>query len=131
MEKNQMNNEKREFLNLKNIPARLEMQEAGWYLGFAPHAIPILISAGLLKPLGRPAANGVKYFATATLAELREDTQWLARASDALTRYWQNKNARKAQSCNEPASRTVSRSLVLGDQSRQDPATETGAPANV
>ena len=98
-----MNNEKREFLNLKNIPARLEMQEAGWYLGFAPHAIPILIRAGLLKPLGRPAANGVKYFATATLAELREDTQWLARASDALTRYWQNKNARKAQSCHEPS----------------------------
>src|SRR6266496_4454903 len=31
--KNQMNNEKRKFLNLKNIPARLEMQEAGWYLG--------------------------------------------------------------------------------------------------
>ena len=126
-----MNNEKREFLNLKNIPARLEMQEAGWYLGFAPHAIPILISAGLLKPLGRPAANGVKYFATATLAELRDDTQWLARASDALTRYWQHKNARKAQSCNESATRTISRRMGQGDQPRLDSVTESGDPANV
>jgi len=50
MEKNQMNNEGRELLNLRNLPARLEVEEAGWYLGFAPHAIPILIGAGLLNP---------------------------------------------------------------------------------
>jgi len=30
-----MNNERREFLNLRNLPARLEVEEAGWYLGFA------------------------------------------------------------------------------------------------
>jgi hypothetical protein len=50
MKKNQMNNERRELLNLRNLPARLEVEEAGWYLGFAPHAIPIIIRAGLLKP---------------------------------------------------------------------------------
>jgi hypothetical protein len=126
-----MNNEKREFLNLKNIPARLEMQEAGWYLGFAPHAIPILISAGLLKPLGHPPANAVKYFATATLTELRDDAQWLARATDALTRYWQHKNARASTSNGGPASRTVSQRVVQRGQPRQDPVTESGAPANV
>jgi hypothetical protein len=49
MEKNQMNNERRELLNLRNLPARLEVEEAGWYLGFAAHAIPILIRAGLLN----------------------------------------------------------------------------------
>jgi hypothetical protein len=64
-----MNNEPRELLNLRNLPARLEIQETGWYLGFAPHAIPILIGAGLLKPLGHPPRNGVKYFAAVTLAE--------------------------------------------------------------
>ena len=74
-EKNQMNNERREFLNLRNLPARLEIQEAGWYLGFAPHAIPVIIRAGLLKPLGHPARNGAKYFAAMTLAELRNDSQ--------------------------------------------------------
>ena len=49
MEKNQINNERRELLNLRNLPARLEVEEAAWYLGFAPHAIPILIGAGLLN----------------------------------------------------------------------------------
>src|SRR6266576_3403974 len=92
MEKNQMNNERRELLNLRNLPARLEVEEAGWYLGFAPHAIPILIGAGLLKPLGHPPRNGAKDFATVTLAELRNDPQWLARASDAVMRHWQRKN---------------------------------------
>jgi hypothetical protein len=101
MEKNQMNNERRELLNLRNLPARLEVEEAAWYLGFAAHAIPIIIRAGLLKPLGHPARNGAKYFATATLAELRNDPQWLARASDAVIRYWQHKSGRRSQSVTE------------------------------
>ena len=91
-----MNNERRELLNLRNLPALLEVQEAGWYLGFAPHAIPILIGAGLLKPLGHPPRNATKYFAVVTLAELRNDPQWLARASDAVIRYWQHKNGRRS-----------------------------------
>ncbi len=96
-----MNNERRDLLSLRNLPARLEVEEAGWYLGFAPHAIPILIRAGLLKPLGHPARNGAKYFATVTLAELRNDPQWLARASDAVTRYWKHKSECKSQSVTE------------------------------
>jgi len=91
-EKNQMNNERRELLNLRNLPARLEVEEAGWYLGFAAHAISIIIRAGLLRPLGHPSKNGSKYFATVTLAELWNDPQWLARATDAIIRHWQHKN---------------------------------------
>jgi hypothetical protein len=48
-----------------------------------------------LKPLGHPARNGPKYFATAELEELRRDRKWLAKASDAIVGYWQNKNLRK------------------------------------
>jgi hypothetical protein len=71
-----------------------------WELGFAPHDIPVLVSAGLLKPLGKPAASGTKYFATATLLKLREDINWLVRASDAIVRHWQTKNVHKsANSC--------------------------------
>jgi hypothetical protein len=32
-------------------------------MGFTPHDIPTLVRAGLLKPLGRPTPNAVKYFA--------------------------------------------------------------------
>jgi hypothetical protein len=57
---------------------------------------------GLLKPLGRPPRNGLKYFASAELEERRRDTKWLAKASDAIVAHWQNKNARKSSAQNEP-----------------------------
>jgi hypothetical protein len=86
--------EKRDFLNLQTPPARILVEEAAWYLGFAPHDIPVLVSAGLLKPLGRPPRSGSKYFATATIQRLRDDINWLSRASDAIVRHWQAKNER-------------------------------------
>jgi hypothetical protein len=45
--------------------------------------------------LGHPARNGAKYFATAELEELRRDRKWLAKASDAIVDYWQDRNSRK------------------------------------
>ena len=96
-----MNNERKDFLLVcGNPPARMDAQEAAWYLGFAAHDIPILIRTGLLKPLGHPPATAIKYFATATLTELRTDAQWLARASDAIVWHWQAKNARKTKAHN-------------------------------
>jgi hypothetical protein len=90
-----MNDEMQRFLELKMPPARLTAREAAWFLGFSPHEIPILVGAGLLTPLGRPPANGTKFFATAHLEELRQDLKWLARASDAIVKYWKTKNGRK------------------------------------
>src|SRR5687767_5416799 len=49
-----MNSQQEQFLNLKTHPARLKVEEAAWYLGFAAHEITILMSEGLLKPLGHP-----------------------------------------------------------------------------
>jgi hypothetical protein len=93
-----MNPQRKDFLSVTGvIPARLDSQEAAWFLGFSNHDIPVLIRTGLLKPLGHPPPNGVKYFASATLASLREDTQWLSRATDALTKCWKNKNASKSR----------------------------------
>ena len=84
-----------EFLSWKILPARLDASQAAWYLGFEPHEIPMLIAANLLKPLGKPARNCTKYFATETLEQLRRDEKWLARASDAIATYWRQRNARK------------------------------------
>jgi hypothetical protein len=89
-----MNNE--DFLNLKTYPARLYAEQAATYLGFKPHDIPVLIAAGLLKPLGGScAAQMVKYFATAELEKLRRNTQWLSRGTAAVRRHWERKNARR------------------------------------
>ena len=90
-----MNPERREFLTLPNPPARLSTEEAAWLIGCAVHDIAILVAAGLLKPLGHPPPNGAKYFATATLVQLRADLKWLARASDALVDHWRAKNTRR------------------------------------
>jgi len=91
-----MQQDKEQFLNLKNPPARLTAEEAAWFLGFSPHDIPMLVNAGLLKPLGHPPANGPKYFAMVELEELRRDRKWLAKASNAVVGYWQNRNSRKS-----------------------------------
>ena len=73
-----------EFLSWKIVPARLDATQAAWFLGFEPHEISMLVTAGLLKPLGHPARNSTKFFATETLEQFRRDEKWLARASDAI-----------------------------------------------
>jgi hypothetical protein len=91
-----MNPEMKEFLSLAFRPERLTIQQAAWLLGFGEHEISLLIARGLLKPLGRPAHNGQKFFLTATLEDLRRDEKWFSKASDAVTEYWRHKNSRRS-----------------------------------
>ena len=88
-----------EFMSWKIAPARLNATQAAWYLGFEPHEIAMLVGEGLLKPLGHPARNATKFFATQTLDQLRRDEKWLARATDAIADYWRQQNARKRAAC--------------------------------
>ena len=73
-----------EFRSWKVLPARLDVCQTAWFLGFKPHDIPVLTAAGLLKPLGHPARNCIKHYATENLQALRGDEKWLARASDTI-----------------------------------------------
>jgi hypothetical protein len=90
-----MNSEKEQFLNLRIAPARLSVEQAAWYLGFSAHEIPILVSEGLLKPLGHPAKNAPKFFAYIVLEEFRRDVKWLGRACDAISNRWKFRNQRE------------------------------------
>lgn len=92
-----MDPEQKQFLSLPQPPARLNPVQAAWFLGFHCHEIPILVATGLLRPLGNPPANGIKYFAASELNERRLDIKWLSRASDAIYRHWQKKNARQGR----------------------------------
>lgn len=87
-----MNAQQEQLLNLHRLPARLRVEDAALLLGFSVHEIPILVSQGLIKPLGHPPVTGVKYFSVAALEELRKDEKWLARASDCIVEYWQDVN---------------------------------------
>jgi hypothetical protein len=92
-----------EFLSWTVVPARLDATQAAWFLGFEPQEIPMLVAAGLLKPLGHPARNSTKFFATETLEQFRRDEKWLSRASDAIASYWRERNARRQKTCGRGA----------------------------
>ena len=93
-----MRDDQHQFLMLLGqLPARLTAEQAAWVLNCGPHDIPALIAARLLKPLGNPPANGIKYFATADLLEAVKDRNWLVRASATIYQHWQKKNARQKE----------------------------------
>ena len=48
--------------------------------------------AELLKPLGDPPPNAVKFFATVEVLELADDRLALDRICSVLTEYWRGKN---------------------------------------
>jgi hypothetical protein len=101
-----MTDDQRQLLSLwGRPPARLNAEQVAWTLNFAAHDIPILVAARLLEPLGSPAPNAVKYFATVDVLELAADRVWLARATHALQRYWHQKNRRRTQGSAPPSRR--------------------------
>ena len=84
------------LLTCARWPARLDVDQAAEVLGFLPHEIKVLMSGGLLRPLGRPAANGHKFFCAAELLELSQNRDWLDKATHLVARQWQERN-RKAK----------------------------------
>ena len=49
----------------------------------------------LLKPLGNPPPNGIKFFTTSDLLELCKDRAWLIKMTQAINQYWRHQNAKK------------------------------------
>ena len=98
-----MRDEQQRFLNLLGqLPARLTAEQAAWVINCQPHDIPALVAAKLIKPLGNPPANGIKFFATADLLESAKDRNWLVRVSATIYQHWHKKNARKHLSLRPP-----------------------------
>jgi hypothetical protein len=85
----------RDVLNLRRLPARLTVQQTAALLNCGEHDIPVLVSHGLLKPLGHPSANAVKYFAPTDVLELAGDREAMAQICDAIYEHWRGKNAAK------------------------------------
>jgi hypothetical protein len=91
-----MKEEQHQFLRLVGqAPARLTVEQAAWLLGCQPHDVPILVGSRLLKPLGNPAPNGIKFFATADVLELVKDRSWLAKITNTVNQHWHRQNSRK------------------------------------
>ena len=87
--------QQRFLMLLGQLPARLTAEQAAWYLNCQVHDIPALVAAKLIKPLGNPPANGIKFFATGDLLEAVKDRNWLVRVSTTIYQHWHKKNTRK------------------------------------
>ena len=83
------------LLLLGQLPARLTAEQAAWVLNCQSHDIPALVSSRLLKPLGNPPPNGIKFFATEDLLELIKGRAWLIKMTIAINQHWQKQNAGK------------------------------------
>jgi hypothetical protein len=111
-----MSDSQNQFLRLLGqLPARLTAEQAAWVLNCQPHDVPILVAARLLKPLGNPPPNSVKFFAALEVLELAKDRGWLARVTNALNQHWQKKNAAKRNGSFEGHGQNVPQSLAAAD----------------
>jgi len=75
----------------------LNMAQTAVMLGLAEHDIPVLVRAGLLKPLGDPPPNAVKSLGTAQVLELAGELTVLNKIRNTVYEYWQGKNAAKTK----------------------------------
>jgi hypothetical protein len=62
------------------LAACIGVEEASKIFGWPGYFFPILVRTGHLKPLGKPAQNARKWFATAEILRLSEDVTWLDKA---------------------------------------------------
>ena len=81
------------------VPGRIDSAHVAKLLGMAQHDIPILVSSGLLEPLGNPAQNSAKWFCAVEIIHLAADRDWLHKATKKLAQHWQKQNASKKQKC--------------------------------
>jgi hypothetical protein len=97
-----MRDDQHRFLMLLGqLPARLTAEETAWVINCQLHDLPILMACRLLKPLGSPAANSTKYFATSDILELAKDRTWLVKMTQAIYRRRQDQNAKGRRSESE------------------------------
>lgn len=93
-----MREDQHRFLTLLgHLPARLNAEQTAWVINCQPHDVPVLVSARLLKPLGNPPANGIKFFCTSEVLELAKNRNWLTKVSSAIYQHWHRQNARKKE----------------------------------
>jgi hypothetical protein len=64
-------------------------------LNCTPEEAAILVTAGKLRPLGRPNPNAVKFFSAVELFALLTDCERLDEATKTIGQYWRRKNARR------------------------------------
>ena len=79
----------------RNIPARINAEKTATLLGFSADDLTVLMAAGHLQPLGKPAPNAPKYFHAIEIMSLAADRAWLDKATKIISQYWLKKRQRQ------------------------------------
>src|SRR5476649_1148472 len=79
----------------KDLPARLLAAQVAKLLNCRPEDVAVLVTAGKLRPLGRPNTNAVKFFSAIELIALLADRERLDEATKTIGQFWKRKNARR------------------------------------
>ena len=96
----------RELLNARRLQGRLNTRQTAALLNCGEHDIPVLVSKGLLTPLGHPPPNAMKYFTPLEVLELAGAREKMGQICDALYEHWREKNAAKASATRKARSAT-------------------------
>ena len=83
--------------------ARLTAQEVAEVFRFSDEDMAVLMSEGLLEPLGDPPQNGHKYFSRVVIEQLAQNPDWLDKATAVTSKYWQHKRQRQRQKAAQKA----------------------------
>ena len=87
-----LNDQAIKLLLVRRLPGRLTVAQASILLGFNSIDLPVLITKRLLRPLGKPAPNAIKYFARRDIEQLADDSAWLSRATQTMYDHWHKRN---------------------------------------
>ena len=87
-----------EMLKLLRLPGRINAEQVAILLGFQLHDIPVLVAAKLIHPLGNPTQAAPKWFSSVEIESFRQDPQFLAKATRAVSQRWKKRNARAPRS---------------------------------
>jgi hypothetical protein len=79
------------------------MEEAAHFFGWPTYYMPFLVRSGHLKPLGKPAQNARKWFATVELERLSHDADWLDKAIRIVEKRIHEMNEKQKGRLPEPA----------------------------
>ena len=71
------------------------MEEAAGIFGWPNYYLPFLVRAGHLKPLGKPAQNARKWFATVEIERACADPDWLDKAIRIVEKEIQEMNKKQ------------------------------------
>jgi hypothetical protein len=71
------------------------METAAAMFGWPSYNLPFLIRAGHLKPLGKPAQNVRKWFATVEIERMSYDIDWLDKAIRIIEKQIQEMNRKQ------------------------------------